>query len=50
LFWFSEDTRAACRIERFETFAELSRLLIKRVCKETRTPRTRQAKAIGVSH
>jgi len=50
LFWFSEDTRAAHRIERFETFGELSRLLIKRVCKETRKPRTKQAKAIGVSH
>ena len=50
LFWFSEDTRAAHRIERFETFGELSRLLIKRVCNETRKPRTKKAKAIGVSH
>jgi DNA invertase Pin-like site-specific DNA recombinase len=50
LCWFSEDTRAAHRIERFETFRELSRSLIKRVCKETRKPRTKQAKAIGVSH
>jgi hypothetical protein len=50
LFWFSEDTRAAHSIERFETFGELSRLLIKRVCKEIRKPRTKQAKAIGVSH
>lgn len=50
LFWFSDDTRAAHRIELFETFGELSRLLIKRVCNETSKPQTKKAKAIGVSH
>jgi DNA invertase Pin-like site-specific DNA recombinase len=30
-FWFSEKTRAAHKIERFETFGELSQSLIKRV-------------------
>ena len=33
-FWFSEKTRAAHKIERFESFEELSRSLIKRVCKQ----------------
>jgi DNA invertase Pin-like site-specific DNA recombinase len=49
LFWFSEDTRAAYRIERFETFGGLSRSLVKRVCKVTRNNRTEPANAIGVS-
>jgi DNA invertase Pin-like site-specific DNA recombinase len=35
-FWFSEKTRAAHKIERFESFEELSQTLIKRVCKATR--------------
>jgi hypothetical protein len=38
-FWFSEKTRAAHKIERFETFGELSQSLIKRVCKATQPPR-----------
>jgi DNA invertase Pin-like site-specific DNA recombinase len=33
LFWFSEATRPAHRIERFATFEELSRSLVKRICK-----------------
>jgi hypothetical protein len=37
LFWFSEATRPAHRIERFETFEELSRSLVKRVCKTRST-------------
>lgn len=36
LFWFSEATRRAHRIERFETFEELSRSLVKRTCKKPR--------------
>lgn len=39
LLWFSEDTRAAHGIERFETFGELSRSLIKRIGKAAREPR-----------
>ena len=36
-FWFSEDTRAEHGIERFRTFEELSRSLIKRICKVAET-------------
>jgi hypothetical protein len=48
LFWFSEDTRAADRIERFETFEELSRSLIKGIHKaaySNSSTRTEQRKA-----
>jgi DNA invertase Pin-like site-specific DNA recombinase len=34
--WISEDRRAALKIERFETFEELARSLVKRVSKATR--------------
>jgi hypothetical protein len=37
LFWFSEATRPAHRIERFETVEELSRSLVKRICKAARS-------------
>ena len=50
LFWFSEATRPAHRIERFETFEELSRSLIKRICKAGRCTKTEpRSKAKGVS-
>jgi len=49
LFWFSEDTRAAHSIERFDSFGALSRSLIKRVCKETRDTRTKPPRAPAVS-
>ena len=49
LFWFSEDTRASHGIERFETFEELSRLLVKRVRNETRKPQIKRAKVPAVS-
>jgi DNA invertase Pin-like site-specific DNA recombinase len=49
-FWFSEDTRPAHGIERFETFEELSRSLIKRVCKAARSTKTEpRSKAKGVA-
>ena len=49
-FWFSEDTRAEHGIERFKTFEELSRSLIKRICKVVRSTKTEpRSKAKGVS-
>ena len=49
-FWFSEKTRAAHKIERFESFEELSRSLIKRVCTATRGVRgAAPTNAIGMS-
>jgi hypothetical protein len=47
--WFSEEGRPVHKIERFETFEELARLLVRRVNKATRsTPAERQrSKAIG---
>jgi DNA invertase Pin-like site-specific DNA recombinase len=49
--WFSEDSRPAYKIERFETFEDLARSLVRRVIKVPRsTPTKRQrSKAIGVS-
>jgi DNA invertase Pin-like site-specific DNA recombinase len=48
LFWFSEDTRPGHGIERFETFEELSRSLIKRICKTVRSTGTeRRSNAKG---
>jgi hypothetical protein len=46
--WFFENTCWGHMIERFDTFEELSRLLIKRVCKETRSARSGPANTIGV--
>jgi DNA invertase Pin-like site-specific DNA recombinase len=52
--WFSEEGYAAHKIERFETFEELSRSLVRRVNKATRsTPAKRQrskAIALGARH
>jgi DNA invertase Pin-like site-specific DNA recombinase len=47
-FWFSENTCGGHRIERFDTFEQLSGLLIRRVCKETRSARSGPAKTISV--
>jgi hypothetical protein len=44
MFWFSKETHKGRQIECFDTFEGLSRSLIKRVCKETRKPLTRQAR------
>jgi hypothetical protein len=45
--WISEDRRAAHKIERFETFEELARSLVRRVNKATRgaTLNRRRSKA-----
>jgi len=49
-FWFSEDTRAEHGIDRFKTFEELSRSLIKRICKVVRSTKTEpRSKAKGMS-
>ncbi|EIG63826.1 recombinase family protein [Bradyrhizobium sp. WSM1253] len=44
LFWFSERSRASQRIERFGTFEELSRVLLRRVSNTLVPPRTKRAK------
>ncbi|MCW1994819.1 recombinase family protein [Bradyrhizobium diazoefficiens] len=49
LFWFSEESCAAQRIERFDTFGELSRVLIRRVNKELLMASTGRQKRPPVS-
>jgi hypothetical protein len=44
MFWFSKETHRGREIERYDTFEELSRILIKRVCKETGKCLTKQAR------
>jgi DNA invertase Pin-like site-specific DNA recombinase len=41
LFWFSEASRASCKIERFDTFEEVSRVLIESVNKGIRGAKCR---------
>jgi hypothetical protein len=49
-FWFSEDTLAEHGIERFKTFEELSRSLIKRqVVRSTKTESRSKAKGVSGS-
>ncbi|UPK18894.1 recombinase family protein [Bradyrhizobium sp. 131] len=42
VFWFSERSRASQKIERFDTFEELSRVLVRRINKELRSSATRR--------
>jgi hypothetical protein len=47
--WFSEESHPTRKIERFETFEQLARSLVRRVNKATRTPAKRQQSRANVA-